>query len=473
MSLFEARFFRRAGLPSSLRERESEDPRKRRTAPRGWIPVGKGPLYGLIAIAVLAVFAAIAFRLAAPQAPQYRTAKLDRGAISATVSASGTLNATTTVKVGAQISGRISEVLVDFSSTVKKGELIARIDPSALETKVQQADAALQGAIAQAASRSLQVERARSDLQGSRLAVEAARAEKLSVEAEAEYYRKMLERHRDLLSRGNGTAADVDKAAAEWGAYNAKRAQLEAEQKVREAALHSAELQLQIAQSELEAAGAQIDERRAALNQAKVELGYTYIYAPVDGTIVWRSVEVGQTISSAQETPILFVIAQDLSKMQIEAYVDEADIVQVAPGQSVSFTVDALPDNTYSGVVKLVRPAPDSLRGGKPERNQVVSYAVIASVDNPGNAFRPGMTANIQITVAHREDVLRVPTAALRFTPKGEAQSEDDRVWVLGPDGKPRAIAVDLGITDGKVTEILDPQGIAAGDSVLIGQALK
>jgi HlyD family secretion protein len=472
MALFELPLFRRTRVALAARVDVVGDSENRGSGRQWRMPPVKWWGYA-IAAAVVAAAVVLALKTLSPSAPEYRTAKIDRGSISATVAASGTLNATTTVKVGAQISGRISEVLADFNSPVTKGQLIARIDPSSLETRVQQAEAALQGAIAQAASRSLQVERARSELEGARLAVEAARYEKMSVEAQASYLSKNVARKRDLLSRGNGTAADLDKAEGEWGIYNGKRAQLEAEQKLREAAQHSAELQLKIAESELEAAGAQIDERRAALNQARVELGYTYIYAPVNGVIVWRNIEPGQTISVATETPVLFVIAEDLSKMQIEAYVDEADIVQVAPGQPVSFTVDALVGNTYSGVVKLVRPAPDSLRGGRQERNQVVSYAVIASVDNPGNSFRPGMTANIQITVAHREGVLRVPTAALRFAPQGRAQDDEDRVWVLERDGTLRAVEVDLGLSDGKVTELLDPKSLAEGDTVVTGQAAR
>jgi HlyD family secretion protein len=373
------------------------------------------------------------------------------------------------VKVSAQTSGRIRDLYVDYNSNVKHGEVIARIDPAAAEARLKQAEAALEAAAAQAESRRLQVDRARSEVANARLSIASAHADTQAAEAQEVVADKSAKRKTELAARGSSTDADVERAQADARSNAEKRRSAEAQEKMRVNALAAAELQLKIAERDLDAALAAVDERDAALAQARVELGYTFIYAPVDGVVIWRSVDVGQTIAVASEAPTLFWIAQDLSKMQLEANIDEADIARVKIGAPVLFTVDAIPGKQYRGAVSQIRSAPDAIRNSKSDRNQVVTYVVVAAIDNPDRLFLPGMTANAQFLVAARRDVLKVPNAALRFVPDN-AQFVPDQIWLDNGRKTPVPVKVRVGITDGTYTEIVPPDGIAEGRKVVVGQ---
>ena len=291
----------------------------------------------------------------------YRTAAVDRGDIRVTISATGTLGAISTVDVGSQVSGQVTEVLADFNDRVSRGQVIARIDPDTFEAQIAQGNASVAAARANLAT-------ARAGLQN----------------AEADYARKAA------LGKGQLVAAsDIDLARA---ARDQARAQVDAAQ-------------------------AQIIQQGASTRTARLNLDRTVITSPVDGVVLTRTVEPGQTVAASLQAPVLFQIAEDLSQMEILLAIDEADIGQVKPGQNVSFSVDAFPDRQFRGRVQQVRLSATNT-------NNVITYPVVVQVDNSDQSLLPGMTASAEIEVSRRDDVLRVPNAALRYKPAdGEASA--------------------------------------------------
>jgi HlyD family secretion protein len=361
---------------------------------------------------------------------QYRTEKVDRGSITRTVTATGTLSAVTTVQVGSQVSGVIAQLYADFNSRVQKGQLLAELDPTPFQA---------------------QVEQRRADL--TRAQVEAANA------------RVSLQRQQRLSESGLAPEAELDTARARF-----------------------------------ETAQAQVSQASAALRQSETNLRYTKITSPIDGIVVDRQYDVGQTVAASFQAPTLFSIAQDLTKMQVQADVDQADIGTVTVGQPARFTVDAYPDEEFRGRIAQIR------LNAQVNQN-VVSYPVIIEVANPEERLRPKMTANVTIDVATVRDVLRIPNAALRFRPESERAKEGDSgggsferraaqsadrgpglagaarqmpgragggkqqtVYTLGPDKKPKAAAIRTGITDGRYTQVVSGD-LKPGDTVIVGLA--
>jgi HlyD family secretion protein len=292
-----------------------------------------------------------------PPSPQLVTATVSRGSVIQGIDATGRLQAVTTVQVGSQVSGTIKSLYADFNSQVKRGQVVAELEPSLFETQVEQAQANLV--------------RIEADLERSRVQLDDARLK--------------VTRARDLFAKKLLPQADLETA--------------EANNRTAEAALKSAE--------------AQLVQGRASLNQSKVNLSHTVIAAPIDGVVISRNVDVGQTVAASMQAPTLFEIANDLSQMQVNANIDEADIGQIRPGQPVTFEVDAYPGQSFSGTVAQVRLNPVI------EQN-VVSYVTVITVPNPDLRLRPGMTANVTVEVARADDTLRVPTSALRFSPTPE-----------------------------------------------------
>ena len=286
----------------------------------------------------------------------FRTAAVDRGEVRVVISATGTLRATTTVDVGSQVSGQVQSVAVDFNDRVSKGQAIAMLDPAPFQSRLKQAQA---------------------DLASARASVNEAQATLKN--AEADYARK-----RDLLARQLVARSEADLALA---ARDQARARVVS-------------------------ANAAVQQRQAAVDNAELDVDYTIIRSPVDGVILLRAVEPGQTVAASFQTPVLFQIAEDLAQMQIDLSIDEADVGQIKEGLPVSFTVDAFPDRQFRGEVKQVRLSATST-------SNVISYPVVVQVDNADLSLLPGMTASAEIVVSRREDVLRVPNAALRFTPPG------------------------------------------------------
>ncbi len=344
-----------------------------------------------IAIAVLAAIGAggwwyYARGSADAAAPQFRTGKVEKGPLVATVSATGTLNPVVSVSVGSQVSGQLKEIFVDFNSAVKKGQLVARIDPEQFEYKLRQAQADLDAA------------RASIGTQQANVAVQ--RAEVARAEANLAEAKRDVERKKSLVEKNFIAASEAERAESTF------KAQL--------AGLDAVKAQLGVAQANAKNSVAVVQQREAQLAQAKIDLERTAIRAPVDGVVVKKSVEPGQTVAASLQAPELFIIAQNLADMQVEAAIDEADVGRVREGQSATFTVDAFAGRTFTGTIRQVRKAATVAQN-------VVTYVVVISAANPDLNLLPGMTANVRITTDRRDSVLKVANSALRFRPPGAA----------------------------------------------------
>lgn len=314
--------------------------------------------------------------------PQWRTAKVSRGGITASVSATGTLNAEVSVPVGSQVSGQVKEVMADFNSEVKRGQLIARIDPETFEYRVRQSQADLDAARAQVLTAQANISAASAAV--SRIRVNLAEA------------RRDLERKQLLVERNFISGAELEKARAVLDAATEE--------------IKSSQAQVDVAQAQARSAQAVVAQREAQLLQARADLERTAIRAPVDGIVIKRSIDAGQTVAASLQAPELFVIARNLRDMQVDTSIDEAEIGKIRLGQRASFTVDSYPGRSFSGEVKQVRKAALTVQN-------VVTYTVVVATANPDLALIPGMTANVRLVTDVRDSVLRVPNAALRFRP--------------------------------------------------------
>jgi HlyD family secretion protein len=401
--------------------------------------------YALIAAAVALVVAVVAWRGGSGGKPktQIDTARLERGRIVAKVTASGTLSAIVTVQVGSQVSGRIAELRADFNSQVKKGQLIAKIDPQLFQATVEQQRAnlaAAQGNLAKARAQAVDAQR-----QADRALALAAK--KLIAQADAD----------TAVSNADALAAGV------------------------------------------QAAEGQVAQTRAALNSAEVNLAYTDIRSPTNGVVISRNVDVGQTVAASLSAPTLFVIAEDLAQMQVDTSVAEADVGRLSAGMDATFTVDAYPSVAFKGKVRQVRNAPQTVQN-------VVTYDAVIDVANPDLKLKPGMTANVTFIYAEKDDVLKVPNAALRFKPPpgmvGEAggagrgggraegagqrgeggkgpegrpssrgpETPDRRTVWLSKEGQLTPVRVRTGISDGSFTEVVEGD-VEAGSEVVMDAA--
>ncbi len=435
-------------------------------------------LLTLFLIAFVAVGATAAWFYAQGRGavPKYRFAKVEQGPLMATVSATGNLNAVITVQVGSQVSGQINQLLADFNSQVKKGQLIARIDPDSFEAKVNQAKADLENTQAAVLNQAANVERARADIENARAALASAQAQTAKAKVTLLDAKRDFDRKSELLKKELIAQSDMDTSQANRDSAAAQLESTRAQEQALASQIRSAEAQLKVAEAQLKAAQAQVRQKKAALDQAQVDLDHTYIRAPVDGVVVSRNVDVGQTVAASLQAPTLFTIAQDLTQMQVDTNVDEADVGRIRLGQGATFTVDSFPGQTFSGEVVQIRKAPQVVQN-------VVTYDVVVSAQNKELKLLPGMTANVRIVVDQKPSVLKVPNAALRFRPQGMEPDAaprggagpaparggpSGRVWILGPDGKLKPLSVQLGISDGSFTETLDA-ALTEGQEVIVG----
>lgn len=376
----------------------------------------------IIAVVGLAAIAAGYFGFRGARKPadvKWTTAKVDKGKLTARVTATGTLSALVTVLVGSQVSGRISEIHVDYNSPVKKGQVIARIDPQLFAA-----------------------------------AAEQARANYLSAQAQA--------------VKAKVQAADAERQMA-------RQKQLREEKLVAQADLDTAQANAEAARAQVAAADSAVSQARAALHQAEINVNYTTITSPISGTVISRSVDVGQTVAASLAAPTLFTIAEDLQKMQVDTSVAEADVGKLKSGMPATFTVDAYPSERFRGTVRQIRNAPQTVQN-------VVTYDAVIDVSNPDLKLKPGMTANVTFVYAEREDVVTIPNAALRFRPPASAlngvdagaapvrksrdRSLDQRTaWSL-KDGKPQELTIKVGVTDGTQSEVLEGP-LQPGDQVI------
>ena len=354
----------------------------------------------------------------------FKTARVEKGDIVSTVSATGNLAAVVTVQVGTQVSGTIQKLFVDFNSPVKRGQTIAQIDPALFNAQVEQSHGNYINA--QAA-----LEKAKADL------IDAKRT---------------LERNRQLVKEGIIAQSDFDTADTKYAE----------------------------AEAGVKAAEGSVAQNRGAYSQAQTNLKYSTIKSPVDGTVVSRNVDVGQTVAASFQTPTLFTIAQDLTKMEIDTSVDEADISRVAEGQPVTFTVDSYPERRFQGKVTQIRNSPVITQN-------VVTYVVVVGVDNKDLKLKPGMTANVSIETARKDNVLRIPSAALRFKPKGGKETQEaktrpaaagpprmrkegQKVYILDKDKKPIPVKVITGISNDGQMEVAGGD-LKENDEVIVEQS--
>lgn len=379
-------------------------------------------VFVLIPILVLIILAFLFFRGKGKKSEaKYITAEVQRGDITIIVTATGALEAVTTVQVGSQISGTISALYADFNDQVKKGQVLAQLDPTFLKAQVSQAQADLEKATA-------------------------------SVNLSSKEYERSL----SLYQKNMISESEKDLALTNY--------------------------ELSVAQEK---------SAQANLDRAKTNLDYSIITSPIDGVVISRDVDVGQTVAASLQAPTLFTIAQDLTRMQVNTSIDEADIGKIKEGQEALFTVDAYPEKSFNGTVKQIRLSPEIVQN-------VVSYDVIIEVSNPKLLLKPGMTANVTILVDQRENVLKVPSGAFRFSPEKSSSERKESnpmaqnlpssdtsavksspsdfrkpgqnlLWILNNQGMPEPVPVQIGISDGSFTQIISDK-IKQGDKVITGQ---
>jgi len=500
-------------------------------------------LIGAGALAVMAL-AGFYFWERNSAAPQYLTARIERGNLRNTVTATGTVQAVTTVQVGSQASGTISALYADFNSHVKQGQVIAQLDPSVSKAQVeqaranvQQARASLQQAISSVSGSRAGVSDARAKAQAAQSVVQnnqsgvtSARANVDVLKAQLDDAKTFLNQQDSLLKSGVIAQRDYDMANTAYQSalakYNQGLAQLNqavvAQQSSAssgvaqsQAQVQQSQAQVQQSQAQVQQAQAQVQQAEAALQLAQVNLAHTTITSPIDGVVVSRDVNVGQTVAASLSAPTLFTIAKDLTQMQVIANIDQADIGLVEQAKSVKFSVDAFPGKDFDGKIEQMRLNPQNVQN-------VVTYNVVIDVDNPDQKLKPGMTANLTITIDERNNVLKVPNAALRFMPtdasgqrlgRGDgsgngggyggqrrqqsAQQTSDAgsnqtgqqqgqrnfappsapvlpgqtrvVWILGQDGKPQSRRITVGLTDGMSTEVVEGN-LQEGELAITGQ---
>ena len=373
---------------------------------------------------------------------KFRLAKVERGEINLVVTATGTINPVINVLVGSQVSGTIKALYADFNSQVKEGQVIAQIDPAIFEAQVEQGRASVLNAQANLLNAQANLENAKANLTKADVAVLDAK--------------RTLDRNQPLLEKKIIAQATLDTAQTN---YDTAVAQTDV-----------AKAQVESAKSQIESFKAQVEQTKAALRVAETNLRYATIRSPVNGTVISRNVDVGQTVAASLQAPTLFTIAKNLAEMQVDSNVSEADVGRIAMGQDATFTVDAYPERIFHGKVSEIRNAPIIVQN-------VVTYDVVILVGNKDLKLKPGMTANVSVMIAHREGVLKIPNAALRFRPESAKkesgkggppqkaservkpaegdQGRPGRVWVLSPEGKPIPVSITLGITDGTSSEVM------------------
>lgn len=355
----------------------------------------------LVIILILAMFITTKIK----NRVRYETREIDRCTITQFVEASGTINPVNTVSVGSTVSGLIKDIYVDYNSQVKKGQILAQIDPATFEATVKQNEAQIANAQANLAK----------------------------LQAIAEYDQKTYQRYKNLYEKNFVARSELDQA---YSTYKSDLAQIAS-------------------------ARAQISQYQASLQTAKTNLGYTKIIAPVDGTVISREIDLGQPVAASFQAPELFTIAQDLTKMQIEVNVSEADIGKVKEGQDVKYTLDGYADSIFEGKVTQVRLASTNT-------SNVVTYSVIVDVANDDLKLKPGMTANVSIITDKSENVLCAPTTALKFTPNTDGTKYKTKgIWIM-KKRTPERVTIETGASDDARTEIISDK-IKEGTKVIVG----
>jgi len=430
-----------------------------------------GWIYLAAAGAILAA-AALYFYVHTASMVQYITLRADRGDIESTVTTTGNCNAVVTVQVGSQVSGNILALYADFNTKVKKGQLVALIDPAPFQAAVDQAKATLNTAKAAVLTAQASLAKSQSDLASAVANVASQKANVVKAQSAVDLAKVEADRRLVLVQQQSTSQEDYDTAKANYDQALASVDAAKESVKAAEASAESARKAVDVAQSQLQQAQATVQQDEALLAQAQLNLDHTRITAPVDGTVESRNMDVGQTVAASFQAPIIFLIAQDLTKMQVDTNVDESDVGPVRVGQQANFTVDAYPGIVFPGTVAQIRQAPINVQN-------VITYDVVVDVANPDLKLFPGMTANVKILTDRMANALRIPTAALRFRPSGAAgaktktaPSQVRTIYVLDNKGHPKPVSVQLGISDGNYVVIVKGD-LAEGQQVIVGTVSK
>jgi len=437
---------------------------------------------GLIFVLSLgSVAAGLSFSGSPGESPDggFLTAPVEIAKVASTVSASGGVDAVVTVDVSSQLSGLVQEVYVDFNDQVRKGQPLARLDQEGFQATVREAEANLAVAEVNVQAKRAAVDRAVNAYETIKAEARVLAAKTAAARADYDNAGRVSERKEALKKKGHISDAELDGARAEFDGARAGLQAAEAEESVHREKIAMAESETQQAAADARSALAAVPQTEAVLRQAKIELERSVIRAPIDGVVIMREVEPGQTVAASLEAPTLFRIAEDLSRMEVHAKVDEADIGEVRAGQRVSFAVDAYPGRRFEGTVAQVRKAPQVVQN-------VVIYTVVIATANSDLLLLPGMTAMVEIVVRESGETLTVPSAALRFEPPADLvegaeertswtipldpRGEDATLWVLDESGRPQPVAVKTGMTDGIATEVRGG-ALAAGQRVIVGLA--
>jgi HlyD family secretion protein len=409
------------------------------------------------------------------RAPTFLTAPVERGTISRVIKATGSVETVLTVDVSSQLSGRIADVFVGFNDWVKAGQPIAQLDQEIFVARVNEAAAALKVAVASSRMEEAALERAKVAVANSESAKKLAEDQATAVRARQEELERDFKRNAGLARVDSISNRELTQARAQRDIGVADlRASIE-QINMRQEAIATAEAELRMAEANIDNARAVVEQRQAELEQARVDVDRTVIRAPMDGVIIKRDVNPGQTVAMTLDAKTLFTIANDLRQMEVHAKIDEADVGLLEIGQAAFFTVDAFPERTFSGRVLQIRDAPEVSQN-------VVTYAAIVSASNTELLLRPGMTADLRITITDTGEVLKLPNQALRFRPNGQGSSDplqpqsasatevSSTVWTVGIDGRPVPLAVKLGASDDRGTQLI-AGSLAEGQELIVGIA--
>jgi HlyD family secretion protein len=379
------------------------------------------------------------------------TVRVDRGDIDSTVTTTGNLNAVITVQVGSQVSGNIIALYADFNTKVKKDQLVAEIDPAPFKAAVDQAKATMNAAKAAVVTAQATLAKSQSDLASAEANVASQKADVVKAQSAVQLARVERDRRKNLIETGSTSQEDYDTAQANYEQAVASVDAAQAAVNAAEASAESAQKGVDVARTQLDQAVAVVAQDKAILAQAQLNLDHTRIVAPVDGTVESRNMDVGQTVAASFQAPVIFLIAKDLTKMQVDTNVDESDVGPIRLNQAASFTVDAYPSQIFRGAVAQIRQAPINVQN-------VITYDVVIAVSNPDLKLFPGMTANATISTGHVSNALRIPKAALRFHPHATA--------------RPAAAPQGSGISDANHVEVAGGK-LVEGQAVITGMITK
>jgi HlyD family secretion protein len=414
-----------------------------------------------------AIAAGLAYLLSRDGSDQrFITAPVERGTISTSVKATGSVDAVITVDVSSQLSGRVSEVLVNYNDEVKADQPIARLDPEIFAARVSEAKAVLKVATATAEQQKSAFRRTKAALESARTSRKISEAQLAAAQARQQEIERDVQRNTTLARTASVSDRELTQSRAQRDAGAANLRALEEDVTLKAQAIEIADAEVSMAQANVQNAEAVVEQRQAALEQAELDLARTVIRAPIDGVIIKRDVNPGQTVAVTLEAKTLFKIAQDLREMEVRGRIDEADVGRLRVGQTTRFTVDAYPDRAFTGQVLQIRKSPEVVQN-------VVTYTAIISAPNPDLLLLPGMTAVLRIVISETGDVLKIPNQALRFRPPDGERAPNDgaaargvltsRVWILGDGGTPTPVQVTLGVSNENSTEVQEGQQVIVG----------